>query len=168
MDIEKFFDIDNHDKLISILREYVNDSKTLHRIRAYLRAGVFDKGLVKSTTVGTPQDGPVRVLLSNINLDRFDKGIETRGRRFVRYADDCTIFVKSEMSAKSSHEVSDIMVRKLFLKVSAIKTKVDHPTRGQFLGVIFYKNSEQWKCKPSKKHLYEKIKVLLSRRHAVH
>ena len=73
LDIEKFFDTVNHDKLISILRENVNDSTTLHLIRAYLRAGVLDKGLVKSTTIGTPQGGPISVILSNIYLDKFDK-----------------------------------------------------------------------------------------------
>ena len=73
LDIEKFFDTVNHDKLISILREHVNDVTTLHLIRAYLRAGVLDDGLVKSTTVGTPQGGPISVILSNIYLDKFDK-----------------------------------------------------------------------------------------------
>lgn len=87
MDIEKFFDTVNHDKLISILRENVNDAPTLHLIRAYLRAGVLDKGLIKSTTVGTPQGGPISVILSNIYLDKFDKELESRNLRFVRYAD---------------------------------------------------------------------------------
>lgn len=99
LDIEKFFDTVNHDKLISILRENVNDATTLHLIRAYLRAGVLDNGLIKSTTIGTPQGGPISVILSNIYLDKFDKELETRNLRFVRYADDCIIFVKSEMSA---------------------------------------------------------------------
>ena len=95
LDIEKFFDTVNHDKLISILRENVNDAITLHLIRAYLRAGVLDGGLIKSTTVGTPQGGPISVILSNIYLDKFDKELESRNLRFVRYADDCIIFVKS-------------------------------------------------------------------------
>lgn len=171
LDIEKFFDTVNHDKLISILRENVNDSKTLHLIRAYLRAGVLDKGLIKSTTVGTPQGGPISVILSNIYLDKFDKELETRGLRFVRYADDCIIFVRSEMSAnRVMKSVTSWLERKLFLKVSATKTKVVRPTKGQFLGFTFYKNGENWKCIPTKdrkKRLYEKIKVVLSRRHAV-
>ena len=171
LDIEKFFDTVNHDKLISILRENVNDSKTLHLIRAYLRAGVLDKGLIKSTTVGTPQGGPISVILSNIYLDKFDKELESRNLRFVRYADDCIIFVKSEMSAnRVMKSVTSWLERKLFLKVSATKTKVVRPTKGQFLGFTFYKNGENWKCIPTKdrkKRLYEKIKVVLSRRHAV-
>ena len=171
LDIEKFFDTVNHDKLISILRENVNDSKTLHLIRAYLRAGVLDKGLIKSTTVGTPQGGPISVILSNIYLDKFDKELESRNLRFVRYADDCIIFVKSEMSAnRVMKSVTSWLERKLFLKVSATKTKVVRPTKGQFLGFTFYKNGENWKCIPTKdrkKRLYEKIKVVLSRRHTV-
>lgn len=171
LDIEKFFDTVNHDKLISILRENVNDSKTLHLISAYLRAGVLDKGLIKSTTVGTPQGGPISVILSNIYLDKFDKELESRNLRFVRYADDCIIFVKSEMSAnRVMKSVTSWLERKLFLKVSATKTKVVRPTKGQFLGFTFYKNGENWKCIPTKdrkKRLYEKIKVVLSRRHAV-
>lgn len=171
LDIEKFFDTVNHDKLISILREHVNDSKTLHLIRAYLRAGVLDKGLIKSTTTGTPQGGPISVVLSNIYLDKFDKELESRGLRFVRYADDCIIFVKSEMSAnRVMKSVTTWLERKLFLKVSATKTKVVRPMKGQFLGFAFYKNGEHWKCTPTKdrkKRLYEKIKIILSRRHAV-
>ncbi len=87
LDIEKFFDTVNHDKLISILRENVNDATTLHLVRAYLRAGVLDNGRIKSTTVGTPQGGPISVILSNIYLDKFDKELELRNLRFVRYAD---------------------------------------------------------------------------------
>ena len=171
LDIEKFFDTVNHDKLISILRENVNDSTTLHLIRAYLRAGVLDKGLVKSTTIGTPQGGPISVILSNIYLDKFDKELETRGLRFVRYADDCIIFTKSEMSAnRVMKSVTTWLERKLFLKVSATKTKVVRPTKGQFLGFTFYKNGQGWNCKPTddrKKRLYSKINKYLKRKHAV-
>ena len=171
LDIEKFFDTVNHDKLISILRENVNDSTTLHLIRAYLRAGVFDKGLVKSTTIGTPQGGPISVILSNIYLDKFDKELETRGLRFVRYADDCIIFTKSEMSAnRVMKSVTSWLERKLFLNVSATKTKVVRPTKGQFLGFTFYKNGQGWNCKPTddrKKRLYSKINKYLKRKHAV-
>lgn len=171
LDIEKFFDTVNHDKLISILRENVNDAIVLHLIRAYLRAGVLDEGLIRSTTVGTPQGGPVSVILSNIYLDKFDKELETRGLRFVRYADDCIIFVKSEMSAnRVMKSVTSWLERKLFLKVSAAKTKVVRPMKGQFLGFTFYKNSQEWKCKPTKdrkKRLYSKIQEYLKRKQAV-
>lgn len=171
LDIEKFFDTVNHDKLISILRENVNDATTLHLIRAYLGAGVFDNGLVKSTTIGTPQGGPISVILSNIYLDKFDKELESRNLRFVRYADDCIILVKSEMSAnRVMKSVTSWLERKLFLKVSATKTKVVRPTKGQFLGFTFYKSSKEWKCVPSqdrKKRLYTKIQKYLKRNRAV-
>jgi len=89
----------NYDKLISILRENVNDAIILYLIRAYLRARVLDKRFIKSTTIGTPQREPISVILPNIYLDKFDKELETRRLRFVRYANDCIIFVKSEKSA---------------------------------------------------------------------
>lgn len=170
LDIEKFFDTVNHDKLISILRERVNDSKTLHLIRAYLQAGVLDKGLVRSSTIGTPQGGPISVILSNIYLDKFDKELESRNLRFARYA-DCIIFVKSEMSAnRVMKSVTSWLERKLFLKVSATKTKVVRPTKGQFLGFTFYKDSGAWKCTPTKdrkKRLYSNIQKYMERKHAV-
>jgi group II intron reverse transcriptase/maturase len=89
IDIEQFFDKVNHDKLIQILREQVNDSATLNLIRKYLKAGVMEQGLVKATKTGVPQGGPLSVVLSNIYLDKLDKELEQRGLRFVRYADDC-------------------------------------------------------------------------------
>lgn len=171
LDIEKFFDTVNHDKLISILRENVNDAITLHLIRAYLRAGILDNGLIKSTTIGTPQGGPISVILSNIYLDKFDKELESRNLHFVRYADDCIIFVKSEMSAnRVMKSVTSWLERKLFLKVSATKTKVVRPMKGQFLGFTFYKESQGWKCAPAKdrkKRLYTKIQEYLKRKQAV-
>ena len=170
LDIEKYFDTVNHDKLISILRERVNDSKTLHLIRAYLQAGVLDKGLVRSSIIGTPQGGPISVILSNIYLDKFDKELESRNLRFARYADDCIIFVKSEMSAnRVMKSVTSWLERKLFLKVSATKTKVVRPIKGQFLGFTFYKAKTVWKCTPTKdrkKRLYSNIQKYLERKHA--
>lgn len=170
LDIEKFFDTVNHDKLISILRERVNDSKTLHLIRAYLQAGILDKGLVRSSTIGTPQGGPISVILSNIYLDKFDKELESRNLRFARYADDCIIFVKSEMSAnRVMKSVTSWLERKLFLKVSAKKTKVVRPIKGQFLGFTFYRAKTVWKCTPTKdrkKRLYSNIQKYLERKHA--
>ena len=171
LDIEKFFDTVNHDKLISILRERVNDSKTLHLIRAYLQAGILDKGLVSSSAIGTPQGGPISVILSNIYLDKFDKELESRNLRFARYADDCIIFVKSEMSAnRVMKSVTSWLERKLFLKVSAKKTKVVRPTKGQFLGFTFYRAKTVWKCTPTKdrkKRLYTNIQKWMERKHAV-
>ena len=168
LDIEKYFDTVNHDKLISILREKVNDKTTLHLIRSFLRAGVMEKGLTSPTEIGVPQGGPLSPILSNIYLDKFDKELKERGLRFVRYADDCNIFVKSEMSAnRVMKSVTSWLERKLFLKVSATKTKVVKPTNSNFLGFTFWKDSNGWKCKPCKdrkEKLYTKIKEILKRK----
>ena len=168
LDIEKYFDTVNHDKLISILREKVNDKTTLHLIRSFLRAGVMENGLTSPTEIGVPQGGPLSPILSNVYLDKFDKELEERGLRFVRYADDCDIFVKSEMSAnRVMKSVTSWLERKLFLKVSATKTKVVRPTKSNFLGFTFWKDSNGWKCKPSedrKAKLYAKIKEILKRK----
>ncbi len=171
LDIEKYFDTVNHDKLISILRERINDKVTLHLIRSFLRAGVMEEGLISSTIVGVPQGGPLSPILSNIYLDKFDKELEERGLHFVRYADDCNIFVKSEMAAnRVMKSVIWWLERKLFLKVSGTKTKIVRPTKSKFLGFTFWKGGPKWQCKPSKDRkskLYEKIKEILKRKHAV-
>ena len=171
LDIEKYFDTVNHDKLISILREKVNDSHTLHLIRKFLQAGVMENGVVISSTIGTPQGGPLSPILSNIYLDKFDKELEMRGLHFVRYADDCNIFVKSDVAAERvMKSVTSWLERKLFLKVSATKTKIVRPTNSNFLGFTFWKNSGVWKCKPGtdrKIKLYDKVKKVLKRKHAV-
>ena len=125
LDIEKYFDTVNHDKLISILREKVNDAATLNLIRRFLKAGIMENGVVSSSKEGVPQGGPLSPILSNIYLDKLDKELETRGLRFVRYADDVNVFVKSEMAAnRVMKSVVSWLERKLFLKASAEKTKV--------------------------------------------
>lgn len=171
LDIEKYFDTVNHDKLISILRENVNDKKTLHLIRAYLKAGVLEDGLKKPNDEGVPQGGPLSPLLSNIYLDKFDKELESRGLNFVRYADDCCIFVKSKRGAdRVMKSVTTWLEKNLKLKVNATKTKVVRPMNSKFLGFSFYKNSKEWKCRPlkdRKQRLYDKIKVVLKRNRAV-
>lgn len=168
LDIEAYFDTVNHDKLISILRENVNDSTTLHLIRKFLQAGIMEKGLVKSSTIGMPQGGPLSPILSNIYLDKFDKELEERGLRFVRYADDSNIFVKSEMSAnRVMKSVTSWLERKLFLKVSATKTKVVRPMNSNFLGFTYFKMGPKWECRPnnkSKMSLYNKCRKELTRR----
>ena len=171
LDIEKYFDTVNHDKLISILREKVNDSHTLHLIRKFLQAGVMENGVVISSTIGTPQGGPLSPILSNIYLDKFDKELEMRGLHFVRYADDCNIFVRSDVAAERvMKSVTSWLERKLFLKVSATKTKIVRPNNSNFLGFTFWKSNNEWKCKPGndrKIKLYDKVKKVLKRKHAV-
>ena len=165
LDIEKYFDTVNHDKLISILREKVKDDVTLHLVRSFLRAGI-----IRRNEEGVPQGGPLSPILSNIYLDRFDKELESRGLRFVRYADDCNIFVKSEMSAnRVMKSVSSWLERKLFLKVNMTKTKVVRPSNSSFLGFTFWKNKDGWKSMPTydrKQKLCKKIKEVLCRKKA--
>lgn len=171
LDIEAYFDTVNHDKLISILRERVFDSATLHLIRKFLQAGIMENGFVKANAIGMPQGGPLSPILSNIYLDKFDKELESRGLHFVRYADDCNIFVKSEMAAnRVMKSVTSWLERKLFLKVSATKTKVVRPSDSNFLGFTYWKGTTKWKCKPndkSKKRLYEKCRKELIRKKCV-
>ncbi len=144
LDIEKFFDTVNHDKLIQVLRLEVNDSTTLNLIRRYLKAGVMENGIFTETKIGTPQGGPMSPILSNILLDQFDKEMEKRGRLFVRYADDVNLFVRSEKAAdRVIKSVVSWLERKLFLKVNATKTKITRPTKSKFLGFTFWKNKER-------------------------
>ena len=170
LDIEKYFDTVNHDKLISILRERINDAPTLHLIRSFLKAGVMEEGLVSPTEEGVPQGGPLSPVLSNVYLDKLDKELEGRGLCFVRYADDCNIFVRSEMAAnRVMASVSSWLERKLRLKVNATKTKVVRPTGSNFLGFTFWKSSEGWKPRPlaeRKARLCGKVKEILCRKRA--
>lgn len=171
VDIEQFFDKVNHDKLIQILREQVNDSATLNLIRKYLRAGVMEKGLEQATKTGVPQGGPLSVVLSNVYLDKLDKELEGRGLRFVRYADDILIFTKSEEAAnRVMKSISTWLEKKLFLKVNVTKTKVVRPTRSKYLGFTFLKHGGEWKVKPTtekKKNLKEKLSEYLKRNKAI-
>ena len=170
LDIEKYFDTVNHDKLISILRERINDAPTLHLIRSFLRAGVMEDGLVSPTEEGVPQGGPLSPILSNVYLDKLDKELESRGLRFARYADDCDIFVRTEKAAdRVMASVTSWLERKLRLKVSATKTKVVRPTDSTFLGCTFWKSKDGWKPKPAddrKVKLCRKVKEILCRKRA--
>ncbi len=170
LDIEKYFDTVNHDKLISILRERINDAPTLHLVRSFLKAGVMEDGLVSPTEEGVPQGGPLSPVLSNVYLDKLDKELEGRGLCFARYADDCNIFVRSEKAAdRVMASVTSWLERKLRLKVSASKTKVVRPNDSAFLGFTFWKSKEGWKPKPleaRKDKLCKKIQEILCRRRA--
>ncbi len=171
IDIEQFFDKVNHDKLIQILREQVNDSDVLNLIRKYLRAGVMDRGIIKATKTGVPQGGPISVILSNIYLDKLDKELEQRGLGFVRYADDVLIFTKSEKAAnRVMASISSWIERKLFLRVNATKSRVSRPMRSKYLGFTFLKYGGEWKVKPTsekKARLYQTMREYLKRGRAV-
>lgn len=170
LDIEKYFDTVNHDKLISCIREKVNEREVLHLIRRFLKAGVMENGMVEKSEIGTPQGGPLSPILSNIYLNKMDQELESRGLRFVRYADDCDIFVKSEMAAnRVMKSMTSWLERKLILKVSATKTKVVRPTKSDFLGFTFWKRKDEWKSRPSeerKRNLYQKIREATVRKRA--
>jgi len=138
IDLEKFFDQVNHDKLMSRLATRVNDKRVLKLIRRYLTSGVMIGGLVSPTDRGTPQGGPLSPLLSNIVLDQLDKELEKRGLRFVRYADDCVIYVRSKRAAERvMQSVSNFIARKLRLKVNLEKSAVSHPWWRAYLGFSF-------------------------------
>jgi len=138
MDIEKLFDNVNHDALMARVARKVADKRCLKTIRAFLNSGVMEGGLTSPTDIGTPQGGPLSPLLSNIYLDDLDRELERRGHRFVRYADDCNVYVKSE---RAGHRVMESLTRflerKLKLKVSARKSAVARPFRVNFLGFSF-------------------------------
>ena len=168
IDLEKFFDTVNQDKLITIIGKTITDGDVVSLIRKYLSAGVMEKGIVKPTYVGTPQGGNLSPLLSNIMLNELDKELEERGLNFVRYADDCIILVKSEKAAnRVLASITKFIEKKLGLKVNAEKSKVTRPTKTKYLGFSFWKSPKgQWKPKPhlkSYQKLISKLKQLTDR-----
>lgn len=153
IDLEKFFDNVPQDKLMSLVHNIINDGDTESLIRKYLKAGVMVQGRYEKTEQGTPQGGNLSPLLSNIMLNELDKELERRGLRFVRYADDCVIAVRSEASAKRvMYSITDWIEGKLGLKVNADKTHITRPMNLKYLGFGFWKDSKtkEWKCRPHK------------------
>ncbi len=143
IDLEKFFDKVNHDILMARVARKVKDKKILLLIRRYLQAGVLEKGLVQYSEEGTPQGGPLSPLLSNIMLDDFDKELEKRGLRFARYADDCNIYVKTEIAGQRvMKSVIKFLTTKLKLKVNEQKSAVAQPWDRKFLGFTFTSGKE--------------------------
>jgi RNA-directed DNA polymerase len=143
MDLEKFFDRVNHDILMSRIARKVTDKRLLKLIRAYLTAGVMENGLVSPTDEGTPQGGPLSPLMSNIMLDELDKELERRGHSFVRYADDCNIYVKTERAGQRVMEsVKNFLAKKLKLKVNEKKSAVGRPQERKFLGFSYLRGEE--------------------------
>ena len=132
------FDRVNHDKLMSQIAKRVEDKGLLKLIRAFLNAGVMENGLVSPSVEGTPQGGPLSPLLSNLVLDELDRELERRGHRFVRYADDCNIYVRSERAGHRVMEsVTQFITQKLKLKVNEAKSAVARPQERKFLGFSF-------------------------------
>lgn len=143
IDLEKFFDRVNHDKLMGQVAKRVEDKRLLKLIRAFLNAGVMEGGLTSPSQEGTPQGGPLSPLLSNLVLDELDRELERRGHRFVRYADDSNIYVRSERAGQRVMEsVRDFITRKLKLKVNDKKSAVARPQQRKFLGFSFTSGKE--------------------------
>jgi RNA-directed DNA polymerase len=138
LDLEKFFDRVNHDKLMGRIAKRVEDKRLLKLIRAFLNAGVLENGLVSPSVEGAPQGGPLSPLLSNLVLDELDRELERRGLRFVRYADDCNIYVRSERAGQRvMKSVTRFITGKLKLKVNEAKSAVARPQERKFLGFSF-------------------------------
>lgn len=168
LDLEKFFDRVNHDKLMGLLAKKITDKRTLKLVRSYLNSGIMENGVVILRTEGTPQGSPLSPLMSNIVLNELDKELQARGHRFVRYADDCSIYVRSEKSAQRVLEtITEYIEYKLKLKVNRLKSKVSQPTESTLLGFSFYKSDKGWEIRiapKSLKRIKKKIKEYTQRK----
>jgi group II intron reverse transcriptase/maturase len=171
LDLEKFFDQVNHDRLLSRLAETIKDGRLLRLIRQMLKAKVvLPDGVVVSTEEGTPQGGPLSPLLSNIVLDELDRELVRRGHRFVRYADDCNIYVRSERAGQRvMASTTHFIERRLRLKVNASKSAVARPEERHFLGFRLRREPldgsvEVLLSKRSKDRIYEKIREMTPRK----
>ena len=143
LDLEKFFDRVNHDKLMGAVAKRITDKRVLKLIRALLNVGGMEGGLVSPSVEGTPQGGPLSPLLSNIVLDELDRELERRGHRFVRYADDCNIYVRSLRAGQRVMEsVTQFITQRLKLKVNSEKSAVARPQERKFLGFSFTGQAE--------------------------
>ena len=161
LDLEKFFDTVNHDRLMSVLGWKIKDQRVLRLIRKYLRSGIMEDGIVSQRTEGTPQGSPLSPLLSNIILDELDKELEIRGHKFVRYADDVSIYKKSNKSAERTLEsITGYIEKKLLLKVNRTKSKISRPTGSKLLGFSFYKTKSTWGIRIAKSSI-DRLKIKL-------
>src|SRR5258708_16123378 len=138
LDLEKFFDRVNHDKLMGQIAKRVEDKRLLKLVRALLNAGVMENGLVSPSVEGTPQGGPLSPLLSNLVLDELDRELERRGHPFVRYAYDCNLYVRSERAGQRVMEsITRFITQKLRLKVNEAMSAVARPQERKFIGFSF-------------------------------
>ena len=158
LDLEKFFDKVNHDRLMTILEKRIKDKLLLNLIRKYLKTGIMSEGVLTYRKEGTPQGSPLSPLLSNIVLDELDKELEKRNHKFVRYADDCSIYVKSIRSAERvKSSITRFIESRMKLKVNRAKSKISKGESSNLLGFSFYNISEGYQIRISKKS-YEKFK----------
>ncbi len=167
LDLEKFFDKVNHDKLMSLVSAKVTDKRTLRLIGSYLRSGIMENGMVSIPREGTPQGSPLSPLLSNIMLHELDKELTARGLSFVRYADDCSIYVSSAKAAKRVMErITCYIETKLLLKVSTEKSRISRPSGSSLLGYSFYNRKGEWRLRiapESGARIRDKVRSLLKR-----
>lgn len=169
IDLERFFDTVHHDRLMNIISRTIKDGDVISLIRKFLVSGVMIQGKYEDTTIGTPQGGNLSPLLSNIMLNELDKELEARGLNFVRYADDCIIFVGSKKAAKRVMEsITTFIEKKLGLIVNVTKSKIAKPNEIKFLGFGYYFDIKANKYKPkphlkSIQKLQRKIKHLTKR-----
>ncbi len=168
IDLAKYFDTVNHDLLMDMLREQVRDKRVLTLIRKFLKSGIMINGLVNTSQEGTPQGGNLSPLLSNVYLTRFDKMLEERGHRFVRYADDCNIYVKSKRAAERvMTNCVEYLEGKLKLKVNRKKSCTGSPMRLKFLGFSLCKVGKKTGIRPHNKsweRFKDKLRELTSRK----
>jgi RNA-directed DNA polymerase len=167
IDLEKFFDRVNHDKLMGTLAKRIKDKRLLKLIRKYLKSGIMINGIVTTGEVGTPQGGPLSPLLSNIVLDELDKELERRGHKFVRYADDANIYVKTKKAGnRVMGSITSFIEGKLKLKVNLNKSAVNRPWKRKFLGFsfTFHKEPKVRIAKESVKRMKHKIREITSRK----
>ena len=167
MDLDKFFDRVNHDKLMGMLAKRITDKRTLKLIRAYLNSGIMEGGLVSARIEGTPQGSPLSPILSNILLDQLDQELEGRGHSFVRYADDVSLYAGSEKAAERVKEsVTEYIEKQLKLRVNREKTQISQGQQSSLLGFSFYRNKGQWEVRiapKSLKRIKEKVRAKTKR-----
>ena len=167
LDLEKFFDRVNHDRLMSRLATRMTDKRVLALIRRYLNSGILIGGLVSPIEEGVPQGGPLSPLLSNVVLDELDKELERRGLRFVRYADDCVIYVRSYRAAcRVKVSVTGFITKRLKLQVNEAKSAVSYPWWRKYLGFSFTSTRADPRVRihsKSLKRFKERVRELTSR-----
>jgi len=163
IDLEKYFDTVNHDKLIGLVYKEIKDIRVISLIRKYLQAGVMINGVINSTEKGVPQGGNLSPLLSNIMLNELDKELEKRELNFCRYADDCNIYVKSRKAAiRVMENITRFIEEDLKLKVNKEKSKVDRPWKLKYLGFSFYNKKGEMGIRVHNKSI-EKLKATLKK-----
>lgn len=171
IDLEKYFDTVNHDKLIGLVYKEVKDIRVIALIRKYLQAGVMENGVFNVTQKGVPQGGNLSPLLSNVMLNELDKELEKRGLHFCRYADDCNIYVKTRKAAcRVMTSITRFIEEELALKVNTDKSKVDRPWKLKYLGYTFYTKKGEMGIRVhenSLKKLKTKLKEITGRSNAM-